>query len=169
MKLRTKENKSDSGVGKGHKDKEKELTIEEEVMEKDFSIHQKSSGNKDILVSSTPKKVENNKAKKSDTKVEMLSCNKCNYESKRESTLKKHIITKHEDHICKEFDKNLPTFKDLLKHIADHHCKEIKDNDMKDQSESKVDEEEEQLLDTEKKTREKRFVFSESMLDEFIQ
>ena len=35
-KLRTKENKSDNGVGKGHKDKEKEFTIEEEVMEKRF-------------------------------------------------------------------------------------------------------------------------------------
>ena len=50
-----------------------------------------------------------------------------------------------------------------MKHIAKHHCKEVNDNDMKDDSEN--DEKE----DEEKSTKEKSFVFSESMLDEFIQ
>ena len=60
---------------------------------------------------------------------------------------------------------NLPTFVDLMKHIAEHHCKEVKDNGMKDQSETEVNEKEYE----EKMTNEKRFVFSESMLNEFIQ
>ena len=93
----------------------------------------------------------------------MFKCNMCNYECKRESTFKKHIISKHEDHICKECEKNLPSFVDLMKHIAKHHCKEVKDNDMKDDSENYEKE------DEEKTTKEKSFVFSESMLDEFIQ
>ena len=86
-----------------------------------FVINQSAYCVKDILVSSTLKKVEHSKAKKSDAKVGMFTYNRCNYESKRESILKKHIITKHEDHMCKECSKNLLTFKGLMKHIAEHH------------------------------------------------
>ena len=61
--------------------------------------------------------------------------------------------------MCKECFKSLLTFKDLMKHITEHHWKEVKDNDMKKQSVSKGDDKEEQLLDTEKTTKEKSFVF----------
>ena len=68
--------------------------------------------------------------------------------------------------MCKECEENLPAFVDLMKDIADHHCEEVKDfNDMKDQSKTEVDEKE----DEEKTTKAKSFVFSESILDYFIQ
>ena len=118
------------------------------------------------MFSSTPMKAVQNKAKKSDGKVVMFNCNNCNYECKKEKRLKKHIITKHEYHMCKECEENLPTFLDFIKHIAEHHCTELKDlNDMKDQSKTEVDEKE----DEEKSTKANSFVFSESMMDEFIQ
>ena len=34
------------------------------------------------------------------------------------------MITTHKDNICKECQKDMPNFKDLLKHIAKHHGKE---------------------------------------------
>ena len=87
-KLKTKEKESDSGVGKRpiivQSRKEKELMIEEEMIKKDFGYHQSVSGDKEILVSSTPKKVDQNKSKKSYVKVNMFKCNMCNYECKRE-------------------------------------------------------------------------------------
>ena len=39
------------------------------------------------------------------------------------------MITKHEDHLCKECDMKLTTFMDLLQHVAKHHLKEGKVND----------------------------------------
>ena len=42
----------------------------------------------------------------------------------KKATLKKHITTKHENHICKEYNETLPSFMKLLNHIANHHNKE---------------------------------------------
>ena len=60
---------------------------------------------------------------------------------------------------------------DLIKHVAKHHCKEVPVvNDMKDQSEIDMDKDEHKKDEHEEKTnKETSFVFSESMLDEFIQ
>ena len=99
-----------------------------------------------------------------------MECNKCIDTSKRETTLKKHIITKHEDHICKECYRNLLTFTDLMKQIAEHHCSEVKGIDMKDPNKSKVDKKKGATFGYRKDNkRKKSFVFSESILDEFIQ
>ena len=38
--------------------------------------------------------------------------------------MKKYMITKHQDHVCKECKKKLPSFMDLLKHVSTHHVKE---------------------------------------------
>ena len=35
--------------------------------------------------------------------------------------MKKHIITKHKDHVCKECKETFNSFMELLKHIAKHH------------------------------------------------
>ena len=40
-----------------------------------------------------------------------------------EITLKKHMVTRHENHKCKECKEELTTFMELLKHIAKHHSK----------------------------------------------
>ena len=67
-----------------------------------------------------------NKAK--DTKSEMkqivFSCSECDYVAKKEKFLKKHILTKHQDHICKECKEKFQTFMELFKHLAEHHSSE---------------------------------------------
>ena len=49
---------------------------------------------------STPKKIKVNE-KKNHSEEEMLNYNKCKTTCKKESTLKKHILTKHKEHQCK--------------------------------------------------------------------
>ena len=43
---------------------------------------------------------------------------------KKETTLKNHIITHHEDHVCKECNEKLNYFVKLQNHIAKHRPKE---------------------------------------------
>ena len=43
---------------------------------------------------------------------------------KRKKFLNKHILTKHQDHICKECKEKYQTFMELLKHVANHHSSE---------------------------------------------
>ena len=52
------------------------------------------------------------------------------------------MITKHEEHPCKECDMKLTTFMDLLQHVAKHHLKEGKVND-EDEAELGKDKEKE--------------------------
>ena len=51
----------------------------------------------------------------------VICCGLCNYKCKKEMTLKKHMVTNHDNHTCKEWFENLPTFIVLLKHVAKHH------------------------------------------------
>ena len=73
--------------------------------------------------SSTPKE-KKGKAEKDEFNEKMLLCTECKYKCKKETSLKKHIITKHEVHQCKECDEKLPTFMNLLKHVAKNHYKD---------------------------------------------
>ena len=43
---------------------------------------------------------------------------------KKISSLKKHMLAKHEDHMCKECQEKFSSFMELLKHVANHHHKE---------------------------------------------
>ena len=64
------------------------------------------------------------KVKTSGVKQDFLTCTKCDYKSKKEAYLKKHIITKHEKHVCKECKETFNSFMELLKHIVkDHNIK----------------------------------------------
>ena len=45
----------------------------------------------------------------------MLKCKECKYETKKEATLKKCMVTNHEDHECKEFNRMLSSFMELMK------------------------------------------------------
>ena len=58
---------------------------------------------------------------------------------------------------------------DLMRHVAKHHCQEVvkDDDDIQDQSETKI--QDEHKVEEEITKNDKSFVFSESMLDEFIQ
>ena len=74
------------------------------------------------------------------------------------------MVTKHEDHACKECNSKFASFMELLKHIAKEHFKDS-ERKIKEtvQSENVLNEEK-----TEDVEKDKPFVFSESMLDEFL-
>ena len=77
-------------------------------------------------ISKTKKKKE---LVKNDVEAELLKCKACDYKTKKESTLKKHMIAKHEDHECKDCKEKLPTFMELMKHVAKLHIKELDNTD----------------------------------------
>ena len=91
-----------------------------------FMIYDKGgSDKKDKDIKSKDRKENEHSAQKKDKKEGMFTCTKCEYECKKESTLEKHRITEHEDHTCKECKDKLPSFMDLMKHVAEHHCKAL--------------------------------------------
>ena len=53
--------------------------------------------------------------------------------------MKKHMLTNHEDHHCKECQEKLPTFMELLKHVAIHHFKDEGDIEDKNFEEKECD------------------------------
>ena len=70
----------------------------------------------------------------------------------------------HEEHACKESSKKLSSLIELLKHIASKYFKESdEESEMKVQSEVVESENENKVFE-----KDKPFVFSESMLDEFL-
>ena len=120
--------------------------------------------------SSTPKESKD-EGKKSKSKEDVISCEICNYTCKKENSLKKHMLTKHESKECKE---KLPSFMKLLKHVADYH---YTDQEHKDEDEQKLNAEKYQLFDdvllkdledNKEYEKDSTFVFQESMLDEFV-
>ena len=102
-----KENKTEKDV---HKDNRLSNTI--------------SFDSNDIEDNSSTPKVTKEKIKKIQTKDELLNCIKCDYKCKKPSTLEKHRMTKHEDHVCKECQEKFSSFMGLLKHVANHHHKD---------------------------------------------
>ena len=77
------------------------------------------------------------------------------------------MVIQHDNHACKECQENLPSFMELLKHVAKHlgretvEVKNFEDSNGKDIQNKKIN-------DEEKIYKAKCFVFSETMLDEFI-
>ena len=67
-----------------------------------------------------------------------FNCNICDYKLKKKETLKKHMITKHKDHTCKEWQHNLTSFMNLLKHVAEQHVQETAE-EKGEQDEQKVE------------------------------
>ena len=58
----------------------------------------------------------------------MLNCDKCDYKCKKESTLMKHIHTKHEDQKCQKIEEIFNTSMELVMHFAENHSSDIKEN-----------------------------------------
>ena len=104
--------------------KEKQSETKEEVSCENISFNDNDLKG----TTSTPKGI-NDKAEKLDFKNYMLSCNECNYVCKKEKSLKNHMLTKHEQHQCKECEEKLPNFMQLLKHVAKHHTKNQGENE----------------------------------------
>ena len=51
----------------------------------------------------------------------MFNCDQCDYKCKKETTLKKHIHTKHTQHICKRCNGKFKTSMELVMHVATEH------------------------------------------------
>ena len=125
-----------------------------------ISINKISYDNKDIEnISFTPKD-KNEKIIKEDWHV----CKECSNKCKKEKSLEKHMLTKHQAHQCKECKDEIPTFMELLKHIAKYHCKDqgdvVSNQDEKDGASVKENHEKEREDGDNPKC-----VFKESMLD----
>ena len=67
---------------------------------------------------------EIDKVMNNEMKENLYSCTKCDFKVKKEATLKRHTITKHEEHVCKECKEKCSNFMELLKHIAKYHTEE---------------------------------------------
>ena len=120
-------------------------------------------------------KVKSDKTNKAESKKDLFKCEKCDYKVKKEDTLKKHMITKHDGHVCKECNKNMSSFMELLKHVAKMHTKETVEGTDQTESEKKVVEvvqyvEVTGMKDTEYENVEKdnKVTLSESMLDTIL-
>ena len=120
MEKEIKEMKSNRTVGTTNEEKYLSVMIKDKEIETEqvvFDIN-------DIKEKSSTPKEKSNKVSDINDKEALLSCKECNYKCKKINSLKKHITIKHEQHPCKEFRENLPTFTELLKHIAKNHCEE---------------------------------------------
>ena len=70
-------------------------------------------------------------------KDEMKKCDQCKYTCKKETSLKKHRLTKHEEHQCQECQMK---FMDLLSHIAKQHFEEKIEDEENHEKEDPKDE-----------------------------
>ena len=86
-----------------------------------------------------------------ESKKDKFKCEKCEYQCKKESTLRKHTNTKHVDQECMKNNKNIAKLQES------------------DEVEIyKKDEKDELSLTQRVKDSKKSFIFSESMLDKFL-
>ena len=105
----------------------KNKTVKEKYVLNENPITEDSSFNHNDIKhsSSTPKaKDVKEKIQKVNSKEELYNCKGCDYKSKTEIYLKKHMLSNHGDHICNECNGKLPTNMELLKHVAKNHYKE---------------------------------------------
>ena len=90
-------------------------------------------------------KLKEDEYKENKIKENFFVCSQCNYKSKKEGLFKKHMLTKHKDHMCKECNEKFPSSMELLKHVAKHHINETNEGkDLKDQGEEVIHFEEDQ-------------------------
>ena len=97
-----------------------------------------------------------------------MKCKECRYKCKKEITFRKHILNNNEEHLCKECEANVPTFVKLLKHVPKHRYKDnVEDSNLSSDEVLDII----LLKDLEEKYEFKKysnFVFTESMLNEFL-
>ena len=98
---------------------------------------------------------------------EMLNCKDCNYTCKKEKTLKNHILTKHDQHQCKECPEKTSNFIHLLKHIAEHHNKDHQAQYERSQDEDMKHNDGIDNVEDEQNEQDKSFEFQESKIDKF--
>ena len=63
-------------------------------------------------------------AKKACSKDDLISFTLRGYIFKKDTSLRKHIASKHEEHECKECKENLLSLMNLLRHLSKHNFKD---------------------------------------------
>ena len=101
---------------------------------------------------------DENKSKEEEKLTKYFKCDHCDHKSEKLVTLKKHKNTKHTEKKCKVCNQEFKTSIELESHIAKEHDDQEEAWSVKFQSTPKSVKEE----------NESTFVFSESMLDEFL-
>ena len=86
----------------------------ENVKEADYNTK------KDKTESSVEKNTNEQEDKRNHTYKTLLKCEACDFTSKNEISLKKHINTKHVEHKCEKCPAQFQTSIELLKHRAEH-------------------------------------------------
>ena len=158
-----KRNKINHLVFEDLKNKVSELDKEKNIQKDKVDESLNFNHNSIKETSSTPKDKLLEELK---SKSELLKCEKCNYSCKKEKSLKNHMLTKHDYHECKECQKKLPNFMQLLKHKAEHHTEEQKEISEEERLlQKQIENEHGEDHEAEK---EASHVFDESMLEEFL-
>ena len=116
IKTNKKSTEIDEGkvIGQINKEEKSEVKDNKTVNKvfKKKKSHESADKNTNSKV--TEKKEKENKC---DNIKIILSCEKCEYVTNKESILKKHMSLKHEDHPCKECREKFPILSKLLNHI----------------------------------------------------
>ena len=102
--------------------------------------------------------MEKKKSEEIEKSSKSLKCDLCEYRCEKPNTLQKHINTKHTKQKCSICSVEFGTSIDLLSHIAREHHDDEEACSNKLQSTPK----------SESKKEKPEFVFSESMLDDFL-
>ena len=83
---------------------------------------------------------------------------------RKKKTLKNHILTKHDQHQCKECPEKLSNFMKLLKHVAEHHNKDQQAHDGRSEDDEIENNDDMENVEDEQDESDKSFVFQNSML-----
>ena len=104
-------------LGKGNNELKEKVNEVKDLSEKDFNPQSYSIPK----VNNNHWKYERGKIKKSEINEDFEKCTKGDYKCKKEAILNKHMLTKHQDHACKNFKEIFYYFMELLKHVANKH------------------------------------------------
>ena len=111
---------------------------------------------------------ENSHKNKKKAGKDPYQCEDCDYTCKKFTTLSKHKNSQHIDHMCEVCGKNLNNSMDLLRHVAiEHNEEDVIINNIIHMDNEKVDTD----VDRKKEAKgheDSSFVWSESMLDEYL-
>ena len=83
----------------------------------------KENNDPEGMVKEVKANLESNDIDTSDKKEEFLKCKLCDYKCKKETLLKKHFKSKHQEYRCKVCDMKVANSMDLLQHTAKEHSK----------------------------------------------
>ena len=160
---------------------EKKLSKSRKVVKilKNYEPFKDSSYFENSTPVSAKQKLSDVETKSFESNKDKFKCVKCEYKCKKESTLKKHINTKHIDQECKVCMMKLGSSMELLQHIAIEHSSIEKHNkkeeininiiEIKDLDKVKIINRIEDMSAVDIEEKDKSFEFSESKLfAEFI-